>query len=187
MYIISHSTLSVRVFSVLPWIRLLLGASCQMSPPHVPPVISKSSFSLCNGNPLPTFWSRTSSFTQNRRTEYRYPIPFPCRFLISSLESNFYLCYLEDFYGMFILFLFPFERMSPNIQSVQSVLTCTGRVPYWAPEMSQYSTSSSVFIFALYCKSLVFRALGSTDVKRVLSKLFELQRCLLTLEAKLIP
>ena len=124
------------------------------APLHVPPAISKSLFSLCNGNPLPTFWSRTSSFTQNRRTEYRYPIPFPCRFSISSLESNFYLCYLEDFYGMFVLFLFPFERTSPNIHSVQSVLTCTGRAPHWAPEMSWYSTSSSVSIFTLYCKSL---------------------------------
>ena len=153
MYI-SHSALSVRVFSVLPWIRLLLGTSCQMSPPHILPVISKSSFSSCNGNPLPTFWSRTSFFKQNRRTEYHYPIPFPCRFSISSLKSNFYLRYLKDFYGMFVHFLFPFERMSPNIQSVQSVLTCTGRTPHWAPEMSRYSTSSSVSIFALYYKSL---------------------------------
>ena len=155
MYIISHSTLSVRVFSVLPWIHLLLGTSCQISPPHVPPVVSKGSFSLCNGNPLPTFWSRTSSFTQNRRMEYHYPIPFPCGFSIRSLESNFYLCYLKDFNGMFVLFLFPFERMSPNIQSVQSVLTCTGADPYWAPEMSRNSTSSSISIFALYCKSLL--------------------------------
>ena len=119
MYIISHSTLSVRVFSVLPWICLLFGTSCQTSPPHVPPVISKSLFSLCNGKPLPTFCYRTSSFTQNRRMEYRYSIPFPCRFSINSLESNFYLRYLEDFYGICILFLFPFKRTSPNIQSVQ--------------------------------------------------------------------
>ena len=36
--------------------------------------------------------------------------------------------------------------------------------------------------------SLVFHALGSADVKRVLSKLFfEPQQCLLTLEARLIP
>ena len=56
--------------------------------------------------------------------------------------------------------------------------------------MSWYSTSSSVSIFVLDCKSLslVFHALGSADVKRVLSKLFfEPQQCLLTLEARLIP
>ena len=144
----------VRVFSVLPWIHLLLGTGCQMSPPHILPVVSKSSFSLCNKNPLPTFWFRTSSFTQNRRMEYHYPIPFPCRFSISSLESNFYLRYLEDFYGMFVLFLFPFKRTSPNIQSVQNVLTGTGRAPHWVPDMLRYSTSSSISIFALYCKSL---------------------------------
>ena len=126
MYIISHSTLSVRVFSVLPWIYLLLGTSCQMSPPHVLPIISKSSFSLCNGNPLPTPGYRTSSFTQNRRMEYHYPIPFPCRFSINSLKSNFYLHYLKDFYGICILLLFLIERTSPNIQSIQNVLTYTG-------------------------------------------------------------
>ena len=56
--------------------------------------------------------------------------------------------------------------------------------------MSRYSTSSSVSIFTFDCKSLslVFCALGSADVKRVLSKLFfEPQQCLLTLEARLIP
>ena len=133
---------------------------------------------------------RTSSFTQNRRMECHYPISFPCRFLINSLESNFHLQYLKDFYGMFVLFLFPIERTSPNIQSVQSVLTCTSRAPHWVPEMLQYSTSSSVSIFALDCKSLslMFHVLGSADVKRVLSKLFfEPKQCLLTLEAKLIP
>ena len=115
MYVISHSTLSVRVLSVLPGIHLLLGTSCQTSPRHVPPVISKSSFSLCNGIPLPTFWFRTPSFTQNRRMEYHYPIPFPCRFLINNLKSNFYeVC---------VLFLFLPKRMSPDIQSVQNVLT----------------------------------------------------------------
>ena len=96
---------------------------------------------------------RTSSFTQNRRMEYHYSIPFPCRFSINSLESNFYLRYLKDFYGICVLFLFPLERTSPNIQSVQNVLTYTGRAPHWVPEMSWYSTSSSVSIFALYCKS----------------------------------
>ena len=51
--------------------------------------------------------------------------------------------------------------------------------------MSRYSTSSFVSIFALDRKS-PFRALGSADVKRVLSKLFlELQQCLLNLEARL--
>ena len=179
MYIINHSTLSVRVFSVLPWIRLLLGTNCQMSPSHIPPVISKSLFSLCNENPLPTFWFRTSSFTQNRRMEYCYPIPFPCRFSISSLESNFYLCYLKDFYEMFILFLFHFERTSPNIQSVQNVLTCTGRVPYWAPEMSQYSTSSPVSIFVLDCKSLSCFVLWAPLILKVYSaSSFEPQQCL---------
>ena len=33
----------------------------------------------------------------------------------------------------------------------------------------------------------MFCALGSANVKRVLSKLFEPQQCLLSLEAKLIP
>ena len=146
MYIISHSALLVRVLSVLPRIRLLLGTSCQMSPPHVLPVVSKSLFSLCNGNLLPTFWFRTSSFTQNRRMEYHYPIPFPCKFLINNLESNFYkVC---------VLFLFLPERMSPDIWSVQNVLTDTGRAPHWMPEMSRYSTSSFISIFTLGCKSL---------------------------------
>ena len=113
---------------------------------------------------------RMSSFTQKRRMECHYPIPFPCRFSINSLKSNFYLCYLGDFYEIYILFLFPLERTSPNIQSVQNVPTYTDRAPHWAPEMSRYSTSSSISIFTLGCKSL--RALGSTDVKRVLSKLF---------------
>ena len=136
---------------------------------------------------------RTSSFTQNMRMECHYPIPFPCRISINSLESNFYLHYLGDFCGIYVLFLFPIERMSPTIQSVQNVLTYTDRAPHWAPEMLWYSTSSSISIFSLDCKSLslscfVFRALGSADVKRVLSKLFfEPQQCLLTLEARLIP
>ena len=133
---------------------------------------------------------RTSSFTQNRRMEYHYPIPFLCRFSINSLKSNFYLCYFGDFCGIYVLLLFPIERMSPNIQSVQNVLTHTDRAPHWVPEMSQYSTSYFISIFTLDCKSLslMFRALGSTDVKRVLSKLFfEPQQCLLTLEARLIP
>ena len=110
MYIISHSALSVRVYSVLPWICLLLGTSCQMSPPHIPPIVSKSSFSLRNGNPLSTFWFRMSSFTQNKRTEYCYPIPFPCRFQTNSLESNFYPRYLQDFHRIGILFLFPLRE-----------------------------------------------------------------------------
>ena len=146
MYIISHSTLSVRVFSVLPWIYLLLGTSCQISPPHVLPIVSKSLFSLCNKNPLPTFWFRTSSFTQNRRTEYHYPIPFPCRFLINNLESNSYeVC---------ILFLFLHKRMSSNIQSVQNVLTYTGRAPHWAPEILWYSTSSLGYLYSLFIINL---------------------------------
>ena len=96
---------------------------------------------------------RMSSFTQNRRMECHYPIPFPCRFLINSLKSNFYLRYLKDFYRIYVLFLFLVERMSPNIQSVQNVLTYTDRAPHWAPEMSWYSTSSSVSTFALGYKS----------------------------------
>ena len=115
----------------------------------------QSSFSLCNRNPLPISGYRMSSFTQNRRMECCYPVPFPCGFLINSLESNFYLHYLEDFYRIYILFLLLVERTSPNIQSVQNVLTYTDRAPHWAPEMSRYSTSSSVSIFALGCKSLL--------------------------------
>ena len=187
MYI-SQSALSVRVFSVLPWICLLLGTSCQTSPPHVPPIISKSLFSLCNGNLLPTPGYRMSSFTQNRRMECCYPIPFPCRFLIISLKSNFYLRYLEDFYGMFVLFLFPIERTSPNIQSVQNVLTCTGRTPHWAPEMSWYSTSSLISIVTLDCNSLpCFMLWAPPMLKEYSASSFEPQQCLLTLEARLIP
>ena len=117
---------------------------------------------------------RTSSFTQNRRMECHYLILFPCRFSVNNLEFNFYLHYLINFCRIYILFLFPLERMSPNIQSVQNVLTYTDRSPHWAPKMSWYSTSSSISIFALGCKSLslMFCALGSADVKRVLSKLF---------------
>ena len=180
MYIISHSALSVRVFSILPRICLLLGTSCQTSPPHIPPVVSKSLFSLHNGNPLPTFWFRTSSFTQNRRTEYRYPIPFPCRFLINNLESNFYkVC---------ILFLFLHKRTSANIQSVQNVLTYTGRAPHWVPEMSWYSTSSFVSIFTLGCNSLSCFVLWALPMlKEYSASSFEPQQCLLTLEARLIP
>ena len=154
MYIISHSALSVRVFSVLP----LDSSSSWDQLPNVSTthsVISKSSFSLCNGNPLPISGYRMSSFTQNRRMECCYPVPFPCGFLINSLESNFYLHYLEDFYRIYILFLLLVERTSPNIQSVQNVLTYTDRAPHWAPEMSRYSTSSSISIFALGCKSLL--------------------------------
>ena len=188
MYIISHSALSVRVLSVLPWICLLLGTSCQMSPPHILPIISKSLFPLRNGNPLPTFWFRMPSFTQNRRMEYHYPILFPCRFSINSLKSNFYLRYLEDFYGICILFLFPLKRMSPNIQSIQNVLTCTGRVPHWAPEMLQYSTSSFISIFALGCNSLsCFVLCAPLMLKEYSASSFEPQQFLLTLEAKLIP
>ena len=174
MYIISHSALSVRVFSVLPRIHLLLQTSCQTSPPHVLPVVSKSLFSLCNGNPLPTFWLQNVLFHTKQENECRYPFPFPCRFSINSLEFNFYLHYLRDFCGIYIPFLFPLERMSPNIQSVQNVLNHTDRAPHWVPEMSWYSTSSSISIFALDYKSLslMFCALGSTDVKRVLTKLF---------------
>ena len=180
MYIISHSTLSVRVFSVLPWIRLVLGTSCQTSPPHILPIISKSLFSLCNRNLLPTFWFRTSSFTQNRRMEYCYPIPFPCRFLINNLESNFY--------GICVLSLFLLKRTSPNIQSVQNVLTYTGRAPHWVPEMLQYSTSFSISIFALDCKSLsCFMLWALPMLKEYSASSFEPQQCLLTLEAKLIP
>ena len=89
---------------------------------------------------------------------------------------------------IYVFFKFPIERMSLSIQSVQNVLTHTGRASHWAPEMSWYSTSSFVSIVTLDCKSFMFRALGSADVKRVLSKLFlELQQCLLNLEARLIP
>ena len=180
MYVISHSALWVRVLSVLPRIRLLLETNCQTSPPHVPPIIFKGLFSLRNGNPLPTFWFRMSSFTQNRRTRYCYPIPFPCRFLINNLESNFYeVC---------ILFLFLPKRTSPDIQSVQNVLTYTGRAPHWVPEMSWYSTSSFVSIFTLDCKCLsCFMLWAPPMLKEYSASSFEPQQCLLTLEAKLIP
>ena len=131
---------------------------------------------------------RTSSFTQNRRTECRYPILFPCRFLINSLKSNFYLCYLKDFYGICILFLFLLKRTSPNIQSVQNVLTYTGTAPHWAPGMSWYSTSSPISIFTPDCKSLsCFMLWALPMLKEYSASSFEPQQCLLTLEAKLIP
>ena len=130
---------------------------------------------------------RMSSFTQNRRTEYHYPILFPCRFSINSLESNFYLHYLKDFHGICVLFLFPFERMPPNIQSVQNVLTCTGRAPHWVPERSRYSTSSPVSIVALDCKSLLcFMLWAPLILKEYSASSFEPQRYLLTLIARLI-
>ena len=156
MYIISHSALSVRVFSVLPldssssWDQLP-NISTTRSTRHLQKVHSlyvTELHYLLSGH-------RTFSFTQNRRTECCYLIPFPCRFSINSLKSNFYLHYLRDFYGIYILFLFPLERMSPNIQSVQNVLTYIDRAPHWVPEMSRYSTSSSVSIFALGCKPLL--------------------------------
>ena len=95
---------------------------------------------------------RTSSFTQNRRMECHYPIPFTCRFSINSLKSNFYCHYFGDFYRIYILFLFPLERTSPNIQSIQNVLTYTDRAPHWAPEMIHnniYNISHLWVIFRL--------------------------------------
>ena len=136
MYIISHSDLSVRVFSDLPWIHLLLETSCQMLHcpfhPLSPKVCSPYVMEIC----YLLSGCRTSPFTQNRRTECHYPIPFPCRFSINSLKSNFYICYLGGFCEIYILFLFPLERMSPNIQSVQNFGPYTDSAPHWAPEMS---------------------------------------------------
>ena len=134
------------IFFLRPAAKCLHCPFCLLSPKVCSPYVMEICYLLSG--------YRMSSFTQNRRTECRYPIPFPCRFSINSLESNFYLHYFGDFCGIYILFLFPIERTSPNIQSVQNVLTHTDRAPHWAPEMSRYSTSSFVSILALDCKSL---------------------------------
>ena len=143
-----------------------------MSPPHIPPIISKSLFSLCNGNPLPTSCHRTYSFTQNRRTECHYPIPFPCRFSINSLESTSISIISATSAEIHILLKFSVERMSLSIQMFEMFSLVLAEPHTGHQKCHGIVCNLLVSIFALDLKSLMFHALGSTNVKRVLSKLF---------------
>ena len=152
LYIISHSAPSVRVLSVLPldssssWDQLPdVSTTCpachlqQLHSLYVTEIHYPLSFTEHPFSAL--YWG----------TEFCYWFPFSCR-LDFILKSSYLLISAE----IHVLSQFSFERTSLTIQSVQNILTCTGRAPHWAPEMSWYSTSSFITIFTLDCK-FIFR------------------------------
>ena len=126
MYIISHLATLVRVFSVLPldlspsWDQLpnistTCSAHClkKVDSPYVMEIR------------YPLLLSEHPSLAQYWGTEFCYWFPFSCR-LGLILESSCLMISIE----IYILLQFSMERMSPSIQSVQNILTCTGRAPH---------------------------------------------------------
>ena len=146
LYIISHSTLSVRVLSVLPldlssWDQLP-NISAIHPAHHLQQVHSLYVMEIC----YPLSFTECPSLALYWGMEFCYQFLFSCR-LDFILQSSYLLISTE----ILVLLQFSVERTFLTIQSVQNILTCTGRAPHWVPEMSRYTTSF-VTIFTLDCK-----------------------------------
>ena len=91
---LSQGFFSTSSYGLIFFLRQLLNVSTSL----ILSVISKSSLSLCNGNPLPTYVSRMSSCTQYWRTEFCSWVLFSSRSLLHSQVQLSLTLPLRDFF-----------------------------------------------------------------------------------------